>query len=141
MTRAVRNNNPGNLNAGEHWQGLMPREKMTPEQAAEPRFAVFETPAYGFRAIAVLIMNYQRLYGLNTIRKIIDRWAPPVENNTDGYIQRVAQATGHGPDDPINTHDPKVLVELARAIATVESGAWLFQDADLQTGVAMALHT
>lgn len=141
LTRAQRNNNPGNLNAGEHWQGLMVRSQMTPEQAAEPRFAVFETAAYGFRALCVLLLNYESIYGLNTPRKIIGRWAPSIENNTAGYIARVSAETGKGEDEPVDLKDARTLSGFAKAIATVESGAWLFNDTDLQIGVAMALRS
>jgi hypothetical protein len=136
--RAFRNNNPGNINAGEQWQGLMPRSQMTPEQAAEDRFAVFAAPKWGFRALAIVLKNYEVKYGLDTVRKVISRWAPPSENNTDAYVQAVASALGKGPDDHIDLHDPKTLEALAKAIAIHESGGWLFADTDLVAGVAMA---
>jgi hypothetical protein len=137
--RAIRNNNPGNIDAHDHWQGLMPYSSMTPEQKAEPRFAVFQSPRYGFRAMAVLLLNYQRSYRLNTIRQFTARWAPTNENNTAGYSQRVAADTGYGEDQVLDLQDHVVLEKLLKAFSTVEVGSWAFQWADVTAGVALAL--
>lgn len=137
--RSVRNNNPGNLNSGPHWQGLMPRAKMTSEQAAEERFAVFENPKMGFRALGIVLLNYGHLYGLRTINQIFDRYAPPVENNTAGYKQRVSKETGVGIDETLNLRTHSNLVSIMKAIATIEGGGWFFSDTDLSDGAALAL--
>lgn len=136
--RAVRNNNPGNLNAGAAWQGLMARADMTPEQAAEPRFAVFKSPIWGFRAMGVILLNYEKLHGLNTVRGYIGRWAPPGENNTDAYVKAVCHDCAVGADDHFDLKVQINLERLTKAIAIHEAGAWLFQDADLHAGVALA---
>jgi hypothetical protein len=134
--RAVRNNNPGNLDAGEAWQGLMPRAEMTPELAAETRFAVFKDAHWGFRALAIVLLNYEKLHGLNTVRGIINRWAPAVENNTSSYVAAVSHDMGVHPDDPIELKQPIVLDRLCKAIATHECGSWMFSDQDLKHGIA-----
>lgn len=136
--RAVRNCNPGNIDAGDHWQGLLPRAQMTPEQAAEPRFAVFAAPKWGFRALAILLLNYVRVHHLNTIRQIISRWAPNSENNTGAYVSAVVNAVGIGPDTPLDFTKADLLAAVAKAIATHECGGWMFSDADLNAGVALA---
>lgn len=79
--RGIRNNNPGNIRWGSDWKGLKKDGKQQ-----DPSFCVFETPEYGIRALAKLLQNYQLLYGLNTPRKIINRYAPPTENETVSYI-------------------------------------------------------
>lgn len=137
--RSQRNNNPGNIEIGQPWLGLMPADQMSTEQAAEKRFAVFKSPAWGFRALAVIILNYNRKYGINTIGGIIKRWAPPTENNTHAYIMAVCRATGRMPSDPLDLKDYMLLESIAKAIATHEAGGWYFTDADLHAGVAMAL--
>lgn len=136
--RAVRNNNPGNINGGDHWQGLLPRAQMTPEQAAEDRFAVFGAPRWGFRALAVIILNYMRVHHLNTVRGIITRWAPPGENDTDAYVAAVSKAVAVGPDTPLDFTKPDLLAAVCKAIATHECGGWFFAPADLAAGVHMA---
>lgn len=136
--RALRNNNPGNLNAGEAWQGLMPREKMNADQLAETRFAVFIDAPHGFRAMGIVLLNYERIHGLHTVRQYISRWAPPVENKTDAYVAAVAHDCGTGPDDPFDLKGQANLERIAKAIATHEVGFWAFQDADLHAGISMS---
>jgi hypothetical protein len=136
--RALRNNNPGNINAGDHWQGLMPRASMTGDQSAEERFAVFESPKWGFRAMAIILLNYQRIHHLRSIRQFIQKWAPYSENDTDAYIADVCRECGRGPDEVFDLTIPSNLEKLLRAIARHESGLWLFNDADLSAGVALA---
>lgn len=87
--RGIRNNNPGNIRWGADWQGLKKDGKLQ-----DPSFCVFKSPVWGIRALAKLLKNYQRLYGLNTPRKIINRYAPPNENQTQAYIQSVAHQLG-----------------------------------------------
>ncbi len=139
--RAVRNANPGNIQAGAHWQGLLPRSLMTPEQAGETRFAVFQNPAWGFRALAVILLNYQRVHHLSCIGQFIARFAPPGENNTTAYAEHVSKAVGVGINAPADFTRPDFLAALCKAIATHECGGWFFADADLAAGVHLALET
>lgn len=136
--RSVRNANPGNIRIGIDWKGLMPRERMTPEQLEETEFCVFETPVWGFRALGDNLRNYQRKDGLRTLREIIHRWAPPGENDTDAYLKTVVQLTGIGPDQAINMGDAAICRSVAKAIATVEGKGWHFSENDLAEGIAAA---
>jgi len=138
--RAVRNNNPGNINAGQVWQGLCPLADMTPDQREEARFAVFKSPEWGFRAMAILIRNYRRLHGADTVRKIISVWAPPSENNMRAYIVAVSGETGFLPDAPIDQTEREVMFKLVKAITTHETGCWLpwWADEDLNKGLDLA---
>ena len=54
--------------------------------------------AYGYRAMFTLLHSYERRYGLNTIRSMLTRYAPPTENFTDGYIRFVSVRTGIAAD-------------------------------------------
>ena len=137
--RAVRNNNPGNLEAGARWKGLLPASRMTPAQRRERRFAVFASPPWGFRALALVLRNCQRRHGLNTIREIVARFAPPNENDTDAYVGAASRSMGVAADAPLALEDPRVLMALCKAIAVHESGGWFFSDADLAQGIALAL--
>lgn len=136
--RAVRNNNPGNIDAHDAWQGLLPRAQMTPDQASEPRFAVFAGPKWGFRALGIILLNYVRVHHLNTIRQIVSRWAPNGENNTEAYITAVANGVGINSDLPLDFTKPDLLAAVTKAIAIHECGSWVFSDADLKSGIAMA---
>lgn len=136
--RSVRNNNPGNI---EHQGAFRWYGELDPDPAIEPRFARFDTPAHGFRALAKNLLGYQRTHGLRTIRQIVNRWAPPVENETTAYVAAVARALRVHPDDPLDLGNPLWLAELAKAIATHETGGWLgwWREDDLELGVALAL--
>lgn len=101
--RGIRNNNPGNIrHSSTKWVGEV--------KGSDPSFKTFSSPAFGIRAMAKLLGNYQRFYGLNTIRKMISRWAPPSENDTAAYIAHVVKGSGIGPDDEVTLDDiPRIV--------------------------------
>lgn len=142
--RAVRNNNPGNIERGTKWIGLMDPKDMTPAQASENRFAVFAHPKYGFRAMAVVILTYARKRrardgsAIDTIGDVIARWAPPVENDTGAYARRVAKAAGKAVDELVDLESFAVLRPMVRAMSEVEAGGWFFKEADLDEGLRLA---
>lgn len=114
LPRGIRNNNPGNIEyTGTPWKGLA-------SPPSDGRFVRFTTAQYGLRALARLLMNYQIKYGLNTVKKIIDRWAPPVENNTSAYASAVARHLGVGVSEKINVRSH--LHKLVAAIVQHENG-------------------
>lgn len=136
-TRGERNNNPGNIREFKHddthWLG----ERATDD---DPAFEEFDTPQHGIRALAIVLMNYQRKHGLNTLRQIIDRWAPPNENDTSSYLNDVCQEVGVGPDEPVSMLEEPVLASTVRAIIKHENGRCIYT-AELDAGVAEALRT
>jgi len=119
VPRGIRNNNPGNIdrNPANPWQGL------SEDQSSDPRFCVFTDPTWGIRAIARLLISYQDKYKINTVRGIINRWAPPNENNTTAYIYTVAKAVGVQPDDKIDIHEYTAMEPIVQAIIRHENGA------------------
>ncbi|MDS0789221.1 structural protein [Proteus vulgaris] len=115
IARGERNNNPGNIRHGSKWQGLSVEQ-------TDKDFCQFISPEYGIRAIYKLLQTYQKKYGLNTIKTIINRYAPPNENNTIDYINRASKEIGIGIDTPINTQLKNVTIPLAIAIVNIELG-------------------
>ncbi|EAS0523654.1 structural protein [Salmonella enterica] len=115
--RGIRNNNPGNIRWGDDWQGLVAKSRRT-----DKAFCQFTAPEFGIRAMIIILRNYQRRRGLNTITGIINRWAPSSENNTQAYINSVAQATDVAPDQPVDTTDSRFMVKLLQAIIWHENG-------------------
>lgn len=96
LPRGIRNNNPGNIrHSSAMWKGKADNQQ-------DASFVIFEKPEYGIRAIARILLNYQKKYKLDTIEEIINRWAPPCENNTNAYVSAVARAAGVKKDDSIN---------------------------------------
>ena len=115
-TRGIRNDNPLNIRHGKsQWVGM--REKQT-----DKAFVQFCERKYGYRAAFVLLRNYIRK-GVNTIGKIIARWAPSSDgNNTRAYIDFVSRTSGIDASRTIKFEDKDDLVEIVRSMAQVESG-------------------
>lgn len=107
----IRNNNPGNLRPGHDWQGMVGENK---------GFVVFETILYGLRALAMDLIN-KNLRGLDTVRKVIQVYAPPSENNTGAYIKSVCSFIGCKPDDSIKL-TRTMLIFFIQAIVAHENG-------------------
>lgn len=114
LPRGVRNNNPGNLEWGSKWQGLLPVNERT-----DPRFCQFQTPAYGIRAMAVTLINYQDKHNIRTVSAAIRRWAPPNENATQAYIHQVEKAVG---GEFVDMHDYRYLRPMVESIIRHENG-------------------
>ncbi len=113
LPRGVRNNNPGNIRVtSDRWVGQIP-----PSQATDPDFAQFRNYIFGVRAMIKLLNNYIAA-GYNTVAKIINRYAPPSENDTSAYINFVIQQTGLNPNQQISS----VPYLLIKAMATKENG-------------------
>ena len=119
IVRCIRNNNPLNIRRGAaRWQGMSKRDD-------DPDFEIFVTMAYGWRAAFILLgRTYYEKYHLNTIRKIISRWAPACENNTRAYIYYVAKQVGVSESEPLKPprEDPEVWMKIAWAMFEVEAG-------------------
>ncbi len=112
----MRNNNPGNIRLTG---GLLYRGE---RRGADSEFRTFVAPEWGYRAIFVLLHTYSVRYGLNTIAGAIARWAPPSENNTAAYIERVERLTGRSAQSPYDTLTEEDMVPIAAAISEVENG-------------------
>ena len=113
MSRGIRNNNPGNIRHGIDWDGL------DEDQAKDEEFAQFSTPEYGIRAMFKILKTYDNKYNLNTIEGIINRWAPPIENDTESYIDFVSSKVGKDRSEVLDQEDYILLVE---AIIHMENG-------------------
>ncbi len=133
IPRGIRNNNPGNIRWGDNWQGLKKDGKQQ-----DSSFCVFTNAVYGIRALAKVLKNYQRLYGLNTPRKIINRYAPPNENQTLAYINSVAQQLGMTPDTEVNLTETGVLTVFIKAIIRHENGIQPYKDETIQKGIELS---
>lgn len=115
-SRGIRNNNPGNIRiTKDKWQGL--REKQE-----DKSFFQFTEMKWGYRALIRTLQNYRKRHGCATIADFIKRWAPPVENNTSGYITRVCKEM-QVPDSYIpDINDKATMCAFASAISMVENG-------------------
>lgn len=117
LPRGIRNNNPGNIEWGDPWQGLDPLG-----HTKDSRFAVFATPVMGIRALARTLITYYDKHGIDTIEGAIRRWAPPTENNTSAYVGTVAFKAGIPSTKVVDFHDYDVLRTLVMGIIRHENG-------------------
>lgn len=116
MSRGLRNNNPGNIRRSRV------RYKGEVRPSRDPDFKEFETMAYGYRAVFVLLDTYRSRYGLNTIRQMLNRYAPPTENFTEGYVRFVADYSGVMPDEVVDTRSEKDMIPIVAAMSKIENG-------------------
>jgi hypothetical protein len=82
---------------------------------------------YGWRAALIILRNY--ISGMNgkrppcdTIEKIVNRWAPPTENNTSAYVKCVATAVGIDMRTRVRWNDRVIICAIVKAMAYQECG-------------------
>ena len=135
--RGIRNNNPGNIrHTTDNWVGA--RSTQTDRD-----FVQFKSPEYGIRAMYKTLMTYKNAHGINTIRGIITRWAPPFDvktgkvlNDTDAYIKDVMKDLGMWPDAALTTKDQ--YVKLIKSIIKHENGVQPYSDIQINNGISMS---
>lgn len=115
-SRGLRNCNPGNIRrSAVTYVG----EKL---HSTDRAFKQFESLEAGYRAIFVLLHTYRlRGYGA-TIEQMISRYAPPSENNTEGYIARVSVGSGIAKDCLLDTLSAEQMIPIVCAMSEVENG-------------------
>ncbi len=115
MTRGLRNNNPGNIRHSKvRYRGET--------GSADKAFKTFESPAWGYRAMFVVLHTYRVRHGLDTLEKMIARYAPPCENDTGGYLLFVAARAQGSPHEPLDTLSRAVMVAVVGAMSRIENG-------------------
>ncbi len=125
--RGIRNNNPGNIeDNGTKWRGRV---------GDDGRFVIFDTPENGIRALARTLKTYHKKYGLTTVRGIINRWAPAVENDTNSYIEHVAGSLGVLPDSSLSESQIMAIVPV---IIRHENGQQPYSIEVLNAGIQAA---
>ena len=93
LPRGLRLRNPGNIRPGAGFYG---------EMGDDGGYAEFESDEAGIRAIQRLLSTYGSKYGINTLRGLANRYAPPSENPTSNYLDFLSEKTGIGPDEEID---------------------------------------
>ena len=119
IPRGIRNNNPLNIRRSkDKWKGMRAVQ-------SDAQFCQFESLEWGWRAAFwLLTRTYYHKYRLFTIRAIVTKWAPAIENNTQAYIANVSRLTGIGPDEPIGipSERPARWMMVGVAMAIQENG-------------------
>ena len=106
--RSARNNNPGNIESNSTaWVG---------KTGDDGRFVTYATPEHGVRAMGKTLETYQNKHGLTSVNGMINRWAPPNENNTSNYTNFVAERMGVNPNDSVDLSANPELAENAASL-------------------------
>ncbi|QCR38732.1 hypothetical protein C1N62_21595 (plasmid) [Nissabacter sp. SGAir0207] len=136
--RNFRNNNFGNLQyAGQEGARLE-----NANANGERRFARFDTPEEGFRALANQLTSYSegtsKVVGnkkLQTIGEIFPNFAPATENDTQRYMAKLSKDLNVGVNDKLDMKNPEVMTKLMRAITQAEGGDPQVKDAYIQNSI------
>jgi len=97
-----KNNNPGNIRYNPKIKGVIGR--------SPGGFSVFSSWYHGLYAMKSLLTRSYLQKGFDTISKIIYRYAPPSENDTEKYIRNLVSWTNIPRDRKITTADLNVLI-------------------------------
>lgn len=97
-------NNPGNLRPPGQSSG----------------FQQFTSPEAGVAAMARQLRLYENRDHLDTIEKIVSKYAPPGENDTRGYVRDVSKRSGYEPGQHLNLNNPEMLSRLIAAMIAQE---------------------
>ena len=115
IPRGIRNNNPLNIRVGNDWKGEV-------SDPTDHTFEQFTEMKYGVRAAFVVLHNYIVRHKINTIEKIVSRWAPSSENDTKAYINSVAKWMEQDPSTEVNWHNKPQMYMLVEAMCMQENG-------------------
>lgn len=120
-TRGERNNNPLNIrwSASIKWQGQIYHD--------DAGFCTFRSNLYGTRAAFAILRTYRHIHHRTTIEQIIERWAPPTENNTAKYVADVCKSLNACPSTIIDYRGQSGR-QLVKAMAVIESNMVLDDD-------------
>ena len=114
IPRGLRNNNPLNIrHNADVFQGEI--------KGNDKSFKTFSSMPYGYRAAFVTLGTYLSR-GYNTIEKIITKWAPPSENNTQGYIANVEKWSGVPRNKELTAASGADYIMIVATMSAVENG-------------------
>lgn len=133
IPRGIRNCNPLNIRTSSVcWVG---------QCGHDGTFCQFIDLRHGLRAAFKLLHTYLDKYKLDTIERIIKRWAPPNENNTEDYIKRVCNYAGLRPDEVIKVNqEEEKACKLVAAMAFVENGGDYLSKSIIGEAYDLAFH-
>ncbi|MTI12090.1 structural protein [Sansalvadorimonas verongulae] len=131
--RGYRNHNPGNIRENQRvdydWEGEARAD-------TDGEFEEFDSPEFGIRAMARILKTYYTKHKLRTVRDIINRWAPPNENNTDSYVRAVCLRMGVVEQRHLKLDTNMVALQsLIKSIIHHELGCQPYSDELIDTGI------
>ena len=109
----LRNNNPLNIRVSSNaWVGKI---------SSPNGFENFSDIKYGIRAGIKNLQTYYNRDSLRTVSKIINKWAPPSENDTNNYVNYVSSSMGVGKDSLL-PYNKETFASLFLAMSEMELG-------------------
>lgn len=127
--------NPFNLerNPSINWQGMV-------TNSTQKVFCEFTTDLFGIRAGFKDLITKITVDKLDTIEKLITKFAPPfkngvVENDTEAYIQAIMKSVRKERDEPLALSD---LLDLGLGIIQHEQGRVNYVMSTITQGLALA---
>jgi len=129
--------NPLNLRPSQPpWEGQTGEQNV----GSAGVFCTFKDNTFGFRAAVRNLIAYADRAGINTVRGVIERWAPSSENDTKAYVVAVCNRTGFEADKPINLHGYEDCYNLLHAMTVQEQGSFdaYFKQWELDEGLRRA---
>ena len=134
-TRGIRLNNPGNIRKSDATRELIGLSVFQDD----PGFWTFFTPEYGIRAIAKLLLTYQRKHRLFSCAQIIGRWAPSSDSNpTTAYAEFVATQLNVNTNEDVDLEDTATLTKMVKAIIHFENGRQPYDTETIARGIRLA---
>jgi len=112
------------------WEGQSKNQNMD----NDGRMVRFDAPENGYRAAARTLHTYRTVHNKTNLTDIIHRWAPPSENDTDGYIATIRRLTNFDKDEEIDSADK--LFKLLKAMTIEENMGWFpYEEEDIWEGI------
>ena len=131
IPRGIRNNNPGNIKKNDvEWDGLSAEQ-------TDNTFFQFNDPIYGIRALTKILLTYRHKYDLKNVWAIINRYAPPSENDTEAYKNFVTKKTGLNMLEEID-NSVEAYLPVIKAIILMENGEQPYDDEIILQGMNLA---
>lgn len=127
--RGVRLNNPGNIEKSVTADG-----KIT---SYDSRFAAFSTPEHGIAAMSNLIGGSKYIGGgVDTLAKVISKYAPSNENDTGAYIANISKATGIAANEKLDWTNQEVQFKVIKSMIQLEQGEMPYSDKQIRDGIS-----
>jgi hypothetical protein len=126
----IAKHNPGNLVKTESlWEGQI---------KSKGRFVAFKDRHYGLRALAIVLLRYERRHGLTTVQQVVNRFAPAHENNSKRYAEFVADELGVSVTANINIC--AYGTEIMKAIILMENGCQPYSDDEIYAAMVAGIN-
>ena len=128
----ISNNNPLNIERTNiPWEGKV--------NTNTGRFEQFATPEQGLRAAFKNMHAKRDAGGTVTIASLVRVWAPPSENPTNTYINRVATEVGIPANQPFSiVNNSEIAIAVAKAMTVFENGYNPYSNQQFATAYNMA---